>query len=178
MAAVESTQYERDFRSARKEWKRSKDSTIKWHHGRRPLPGIHFPTHDLDMTSPDSSHLAAKSRPGKKPSDSAHNYPKNSQNRIKPRPSWSIPAARTRTLTHARAEIRDATAADEDDDDHVPAAPPFLSPAPPLLSFDRASTPGLGAPLTLAVFVKTTAAGRETERLVEREVFGANAELG
>jgi hypothetical protein len=68
MAAVESTQYERDLRSAKKEWKRTKDSSVKWHHGRRPLPGVRFPAYSFEITAPDS-HLPTKSRPEKKPSD-------------------------------------------------------------------------------------------------------------
>ena len=33
-------QYERDFRSANKEWKRDKDASTKWALGRDPMPGV------------------------------------------------------------------------------------------------------------------------------------------
>jgi hypothetical protein len=100
---------------------------------------------------------------------------KHSHNRVKPRPSWTLPDARTRTLNHARTEIRDADSASD-----MPTSPyaalsrrlssastPVTESSSPLFSFDSASTPGHRQPLTLEVFVKTT--GRETERLVERE---------
>jgi hypothetical protein len=62
------TQYERDLRSANKEWKRTKDSAAKWSHGSRHLAGI---TVDWTGNVPDNvpDHQLAKSRPGKKPSE-------------------------------------------------------------------------------------------------------------
>lgn len=62
-----STQYERDLRSARKEWKRGKDSSVKWSHGSRPVSGV-----KLDMFgqiwegSRATECQLAKSRPEKK----------------------------------------------------------------------------------------------------------------
>jgi hypothetical protein len=41
-ASVETSQYERDLRSARKEWKRTKDSAVKWSRGSRHLAGIRY----------------------------------------------------------------------------------------------------------------------------------------
>lgn len=71
IAMSDSTQYERDLRSANKEWRRGKDSNVKWAHGSRHLAGIS--TYSIDgpfitgATAPD--HMFAKSRPNKRPSE-------------------------------------------------------------------------------------------------------------
>ena len=60
----------RDLRSARKEWKRGKDSSIKWSHGARHLPGVRCSAFDClpsDKIYPDN--IPAKARPRKRPSD-------------------------------------------------------------------------------------------------------------
>lgn len=66
MATFESPQYERDLRSAHKEWKRVKDSNVKWSHGTRHLPGITLNVYGDPVRSANLSeaHLA-KQRPGK-----------------------------------------------------------------------------------------------------------------
>jgi hypothetical protein len=66
---TESTQYERDLRSANREWRRGKDSAAKWAHGSRHLAGIslwHDGSIENGATAPE--HMFAKSRPEKRPS--------------------------------------------------------------------------------------------------------------
>lgn len=66
----DSTQYERDLRSANKEWRRGKDSNVKWAHGSRYLAGIELKIDGQfgnGATAPD--HMFAKSRPNKRPSE-------------------------------------------------------------------------------------------------------------
>jgi hypothetical protein len=65
-ASVESPQFERDLRSARKEWKRTKDSAVKWSHGRRHLAGIRVNILGEAINPADAPD---KFRPGKKYSD-------------------------------------------------------------------------------------------------------------
>ncbi|KAK3292341.1 uncharacterized protein B0H64DRAFT_445280 [Chaetomium fimeti] len=166
--AADSTQYERDLRSANKEWRRGKDSNVKWAHGSRYLAGIDRNSCDdtfrTGATAPD--HMFAKCRPNKRPSEAYHRA-KMSQNIVKTRSASEMPPARRRSKMHCQTEIEAAS---------LPVdLPRGLFPAPAtapsadaevLYSFDRADTPG--RPLTLEVFVKNTA-GRDTERLVERE---------
>lgn len=65
-ASVENSQYERDLRSARKEWKRTKDSSVKWSYGHRHLAGI--PVNFMgEATKPAGA--PDKFRPGKKDSE-------------------------------------------------------------------------------------------------------------
>ena len=68
------TQYERDLRSANKEWRRGKDSNVKWAHGSRYLSGISANYDDggpfiNGANAPD--HMFAKFRPNKKPSEAS-----------------------------------------------------------------------------------------------------------
>jgi hypothetical protein len=70
---ADSTQYERDLRSANKEWRRSKDSSAKWAHGSRYLAGIEvkygFYDGELRNGATAPAHMFAKSRPNKRPSE-------------------------------------------------------------------------------------------------------------
>lgn len=65
-----SPQYERDLRSANKEWKRTKDSSVKWSHGSRHLHGIK--SHDsggFENGANAPECMFTKSRPNKRPSE-------------------------------------------------------------------------------------------------------------
>ncbi|EAQ88168.1 predicted protein [Chaetomium globosum CBS 148.51] len=169
----DSTQYERDLRSANKEWRRGKDSNVKWAHGSRYLAGIELKIDGQfgnGATAPD--HMFAKSRPNKRPSEANH-LPKTSQNIIKTRSAYTMPAARRRAKMHCQTEIEAATSPSSAAFDLPRGSilPTLAAATPPadadvLYSFDRTDTPG--RPLTLEVFVKNTT-GRDTERLVERE---------
>lgn len=59
MATMNETpaQFERDLRSANKEWKRSKDSSSKWTHGAKPLRGV------WNLSATDSEGESVKNRP-------------------------------------------------------------------------------------------------------------------
>ncbi|SPQ23668.1 9ba76f0a-b210-4479-a94d-af74db8261e0 [Thermothielavioides terrestris] len=176
-ASVESPQFERDLRSARKEWKRTKDSAVKWSHGRRHLAGIRVNILGEAINPADAPD---KFRPGKKYSDFGHPLSKPKTNLVKINSlSADLPSSRKRAKIHALAEIEAASRGDLSS--QLPNAPTTAGshPSPSLVrslsasadsgvlySFDRADTPG--RPLTLEVFVKKTTA-RETERLVERE---------
>ncbi|KAK4236369.1 hypothetical protein C8A03DRAFT_16983 [Achaetomium macrosporum] len=176
-ASVETSQYERDLRSARKEWKRSKDSAVKWSRGSRHLAGIRCNIQgDLidGATAPD----CRKFRPEKKFSES-HHLPKHTPNLVKMRSLHHTPLSRKAAKLHALSEIQAA-----DHGDASPGSTPSLArtlsasaaaDAGVLYSFDRTDSPG--APLTLEVFVKKTT-WRETEKLVEREyeVLDGNGE--
>ncbi|KAH6856715.1 hypothetical protein B0I37DRAFT_81263 [Chaetomium sp. MPI-CAGE-AT-0009] len=181
---ADSTQYERDLRSANKEWRRSKDSSVKWAHGSRYLAGIEvkygFYDGELGNGATAPAHMFAKSRPNKRPSELNH-HSKLSQNIIKTRSAHDMPAARRRSKMHCQTEIEAATGPAVDlprGGSSLFAAAPTVAPAADadvLYSFDRADTPG--RPVTLEVFVKNTT-GRDTERLVEREyeVLDANGD--
>jgi len=166
----DSTQYERDLRSANKEWRRGKDSNVKWAHGSRYLAGISTNYDDgpfiTGATAP--AHMFAKHRPNKRPSE-AHHHSRISQNIVKTRSAYDMPPSRLRSKMHCQTEIEAATSSPTID---LPRgmfpAPTTVPPADAdvLYSFDRTDTPG--RPLTLEVFVKNTA-GRDTEKLVERE---------
>lgn len=56
-------QSERDLRSANKEWKRGKDSSVKWSYGAKPQEKGWYPSFDVED---DSSF---KARPAGKASD-------------------------------------------------------------------------------------------------------------
>ncbi|KAL2015384.1 hypothetical protein VTK56DRAFT_5554 [Thermocarpiscus australiensis] len=184
-ASVETSQYERDLRSAKKEWKRTKDSAIKWSRGSRHLPGIRFDYFGrlVDGANASESQLA-KSRPNKRLSEVSRDYSHRNKNLVKMRANWDVSNLRLRSKLHARSELRDAAPSELDPASSSSSSSPgaltrntLLSAAtttgttptdaaaPLLYSFDRAESPG--RPLTLDIFVKTT--GRETERLVERE---------
>ncbi len=60
-----SAQFERDLRSANKEWKRSKDSSAKWSHGHRPSAGVRLDLYSRQPIS-GSETQQAKSRPQKR----------------------------------------------------------------------------------------------------------------
>ncbi|KAK4244283.1 hypothetical protein C7999DRAFT_17444 [Corynascus novoguineensis] len=152
---TESIQYERDLRSNNKEWRRTKDSAVKWSHGSRPLAGItvgmnywHGPGVN-GKTAPE--HMFAKRRPEKK-----HSEHKRALNGYSPR---------HRVGLYTQADVLEATIAADD----VPSTPGAVPPADAgvLYSFDRTDTPGRA--LALDVFVKTTNGGKETERLIEKE---------
>jgi len=177
---AESIQYERDLRSANKEWRRTKDSAAKWAHGSRHLAGITSfgPGHVMNgATAPE--HMFAKCRPEKKPSQWPKSWHTCEVDRCDHVPTQH------RVKMHAHAEIEDAASALAD----LPSPTgPSLSrtlsasaDAGVLYSYDRADTPGSRPPLTLEVFVvKNNGAGaaKETERLVEREyeVLDGNGE--
>ncbi|GAB1318847.1 hypothetical protein MFIFM68171_09057 [Madurella fahalii] len=176
MANLDSPQFEcreRDLRSARKEWKRTKDSNAKWSNGSRHLPGISFNIYGdvVHGANASASHLA-KQRPSKQ---SASNPYKTDKNLTKCRPSWEVPDARLRSKLFAKMELRDAASFPPLDSptplarrfsSSAGAASPTAAPDNFLYSFDRTESPG--RPLTLGVFVKAPTS-RETERLVERE---------
>jgi len=61
-------QFDRDLRSANKEWRRTKDSTVKWSHGARHLHGVRCDIHGEPINSVPES-LLSKSRPSKRPSE-------------------------------------------------------------------------------------------------------------
>ncbi|KAK4150944.1 hypothetical protein C8A00DRAFT_36443 [Chaetomidium leptoderma] len=181
---TETQQYERDLRSAKKEWKRTKDSAVKWSHGSRHLAGINPNKFTSDLT--DSADCQqTKCRPAKKPSDSHHPFFKTSQNMIKLRRVHNQPDTRRRSKLHAKTEMCDPTSSSLYLRDSFPELAASLSSAnaaanaaadPFVYSFDRTDSPG--RPLTLEVFVKSGTAGRETEKLVEREyeVLDGNGE--
>ncbi|KAK4043349.1 hypothetical protein C8A01DRAFT_43664 [Parachaetomium inaequale] len=184
---TESTQYERDLRSANKEWRRGKDSAVKWSHGRRHLTGISFCDDgriENGATAPE--HMWAKSRPEKRPDRRPtkwHHFTKTTYNIAKPRSISDMPSSRRRAVSHAQTEIDDAATSSPLDLSLTSPTVPSLTRTPSastgdagvLYSFDRADTPG--RPLTLEVFVKNTS-GKETERLVEKEyeVLDGNGE--
>jgi len=58
-------QFERDLRSANKEWKRSKDSAVKWSHGSRHLAGVQFDRYG-EPAANIPEHQLAKARPEKR----------------------------------------------------------------------------------------------------------------
>ena len=60
-------QFERDLRSANKEWKRTKDSSVKWSHGSRHLYGIRRDPYGEVID--DDLALNTKARPAKRPSE-------------------------------------------------------------------------------------------------------------
>ncbi len=60
-------QFERDLRSANKEWKRTKDSSAKWSHGSRHLYGIRRNVYG-EVIDEDVA-LNTKARPAKRPSE-------------------------------------------------------------------------------------------------------------
>ena len=59
--------FERDLRSANKEWKRTKDSTTKWSHGSRHLYGIRKSVYGEVID--EDLERSTKSRPEKRPSE-------------------------------------------------------------------------------------------------------------
>lgn len=61
-------QYDRDLRGANKEWKRGKDSNMKWAHGARPSSGVGYNWWTGEMLSGSESQRS-KSRPLGKFSD-------------------------------------------------------------------------------------------------------------
>ncbi len=61
-------QFERDLRSARKEWKRSKDSAVKWSQGSRHLAGV-WVNSNGDVHDDVPEQMLAKFRPEKRPSE-------------------------------------------------------------------------------------------------------------
>ncbi|KAK4145850.1 uncharacterized protein C8A04DRAFT_26329 [Dichotomopilus funicola] len=191
---TESAQFERDLRSANKEWRRGKDSSVKWSHGSRNLSGVYMSLYgDVNPSAPE--HMLSKQRPEKRHSERNHT-PKTSQNIVKARSAWDMPAARRRVQSHTLTELDAAIKRSDLPSPSVArtrthslslsSSFPSLTPAPDagvLYSFDRTDTPG--RPLTLEVFVKPGSgrkagggAGGETEKLVEREyeVLDGNGE--
>ncbi|KAL2126223.1 hypothetical protein VTI74DRAFT_7098 [Chaetomium olivicolor] len=176
----------RDLRSARKEWKRTKDSNSKWSHGVRPLSGVRF---NINGEVTGTAQQQAGVRPCRRWRSTLS---KPTPNLVKPHPRYDIPYARVRSELHCQAELRDFDTA------ATPLASPSLSHAlslstaavaaaptsagstgdPFLYSFDRTDTPG--GPLTLEVFVKKGKGrkGGETERLVEREYEVVDGDTG
>ncbi|KAK0629969.1 hypothetical protein B0T17DRAFT_506481 [Bombardia bombarda] len=169
-ASFESTQFERDLRSANKEWKRTKDSSAKWSHGSRPLSGVRLNMITGEpLNGTPSQH--AKARPLPKFSDEHSNRKKlKGYNIVKSRGSHhTVPFGRVRTQIYAHDEARDEASRSLGE---LPPLSPLsrkqlnMSDNGVLYNFDRSDTPG--RPLTLGIFVKTN--GRDgTERLVEKE---------
>ncbi|KAL2200444.1 hypothetical protein P885DRAFT_66129 [Corynascus similis CBS 632.67] len=164
---TESIQYERDLRSNNKEWRRTKDSAVKWSQGSRFLAGITVATFwdgriMNGKTAPEQ--MFAKRRPEKRLSE---------QPRLNKR-AFNEYAQKHRAGVYTKADVLEAAIAVDD----VPSTPGAVPPADAgvLYSFDRTDTPGRA--LTLDVFVKTTNGGKETERLVEKEyeVLDANGD--
>jgi hypothetical protein len=60
-------QYERDLRSANKEWKRAKDSSAKWSHGVRAAAGVRINFRGEPITGSESQR--SKMRPRGKHSE-------------------------------------------------------------------------------------------------------------
>jgi hypothetical protein len=60
-------QFDRDLRSANKEWKRVKDSSAKWSFGVRPSAGVKLDWAHLPITGTESQQ--AHGRPRRKYSD-------------------------------------------------------------------------------------------------------------
>ncbi|AEO55378.1 hypothetical protein MYCTH_2299139 [Thermothelomyces thermophilus ATCC 42464] len=156
---TESIQYERDLRSASKEWRRTKESSVKWSQGSRPLAGVRRGEPEDARMAPE--HMYAKRRPEKMVTPTKEM-----------KLAMGLYSRNRRVPMYERSDIQDAV---------VDSSPDLLSPGVPppdagvLYSFDRADTPG--RPLTLDVFVKNTG-GKETEKLVEREyeVLDGNGE--
>ncbi len=63
-----STQFERDLRSAHKEYKRTKDSSAKWSKGARPLHGCQLDLATLEVVG-GSDDQRVKARPRQKESE-------------------------------------------------------------------------------------------------------------
>lgn len=61
-------QYERDLRSANKQWKRGKDASAKWSHGARPLHGCRVDWATMEASG-GSEAQRAKARPRRKISE-------------------------------------------------------------------------------------------------------------
>ncbi|KAL1868970.1 hypothetical protein VTK73DRAFT_3431 [Phialemonium thermophilum] len=161
-------QYERDLRSASKEWKRSKDSTTKWSFGSRPLSGCHLDLSTYETVGGSESQRA-KSRPRGKASDVLKTTNlKKEHNIIKTtRGNYEMPAGRVRAKTNAYDEISDVRSSFTDG---LPAPGSLTRKMTAsdnfLYSFDRTESPG--RPLTLDIFLKPSTP-RDTERLVEKE---------
>ncbi|KAL2159881.1 hypothetical protein VTH06DRAFT_2014 [Thermothelomyces fergusii] len=148
---ADSIQYERDLRSASKEWRRAKESSVKWARGSRPLAGRPWVYPEDAAVAPEQ--MCAKRRP-------MSVVPLTKEMKI----AIGLYSRRRRVSMYERSDIQDAVAHSSSADLLPPGVPP--ADAGVLYSFDRADTPG--RPLALDVFVKNTG-GRETERLVERE---------
>lgn len=67
MANFDAPQFEcreRDLRSARKEWKRTKDSNVKWSNGSRHMPGVRLDIYgDIAKGFNASANQVTKQRP-------------------------------------------------------------------------------------------------------------------
>ncbi|KAK3318395.1 hypothetical protein B0H66DRAFT_236157 [Apodospora peruviana] len=168
-------EYERDFRRANTEWRRSKSATVKWSRGARPGAGVR--QNFMGEFTSGTETQQAKSRPQKKWSDECSRMPKDEHNIVKARGNWDMPFGRVRNKIHAQTEIKDAATSRSLAELPSPSSPigRGMSISDNILySFDRTDSPG--RPLTLDIFVKTT--GRETERLVEKEyeILDANGE--
>lgn len=166
-------QSERDLRSARKEWKRSKDSTSKWGFGARPSSGCHLNLATYEIEG-GSEEQRTKIRPMGKFSDDHNTSTTRNNNSAKKhnmvkmtRANWYEPHSRVKSRMNAAEEVSsfndqqlgNSGISSQNNNlmsfsDHV------------LYSFDKAETPG--KPLSLDVFVKQPT-GRDTEKLVEKE---------
>ncbi|PSS02255.1 hypothetical protein BD289DRAFT_255575 [Coniella lustricola] len=169
-------QFERDLRSANKEWKRGKDANAKWSYGSTSPNTWWASTVDADN---DTSF--SKARPLGKPSEDWNRLGKdraklNKFARTGGRVSI-VGNKRVRSKMSVQDEIEEAASGSRSILDYLPGSPQRQLSNPldqVLYSFDRTDSPG--RPLTLEVFVKTT--GRETEKFVEKEyeVIDANGD--
>ncbi|KAK0718253.1 hypothetical protein B0T26DRAFT_597963, partial [Lasiosphaeria miniovina] len=167
-------QYERDLRSANRPYKRTKDSSAKWHYGKQETSGVRVDQVTGEFLSGNPGQHA-KVRPVSKGHHwSATPAQKREHNIVKSRGNWEMPSGRVRSKIYANREISDA-ATTKSVGELSPATPLSARLPDVLYSFDRADTPG--RPVTLDIFVKR-ATGRDTERLVEREyeVLDTNGE--
>lgn len=171
-------QYDRDLRSANKEWKRSKDSTSKWSFGSRPLTGCHLDWSTGEVWGGNDDSHRAKARPRGKASDQYGSQNKKLHNINKLTwGNYDMPSGRVRTKINACEEINETSRSITE----------LLLPATSLARqmsnsdsavlyhFDRSDTPG--KPLTLDIFVKQPTS-RDTERFVEKEyeILDANGD--
>lgn len=172
-------QFERDLRSAHKDYKRQKDASSKWAFGSRPISGCQvdwFTGEAYDGRGVKST----KCRPRHKCSNLHHTVDKDGSNIVK----WNrshmrpvAPPARLRVHANARAEMADAPQSSADLNHMMgssthsfhkargPLSPDNSTAAGFLYSFDNTDSPP--PVLTLDVFVKPNV--RATEKMLERE---------
>ncbi|OLN95646.1 hypothetical protein CCHL11_04821 [Colletotrichum chlorophyti] len=157
-------QFERDLRSAHRDFKRDKDSRSKWSNGARPLAGCRLDYVTMEAIG-GSEEQCAKTRPRGRQSEFSHNK-KAQHNMTKFRSHWDLPDARVKAAAGVKEQIKDPLSQSLVDLVPVPGGRRNQGVSEDwMYSFDKNESPG--RPLTLDVFVKTN--GRDTERMVEKE---------